>query len=194
MREMGLGTAAGPGAVTLADARVKARWLHDAVREGRDPLADRAAADAVAKANAARSEPGYEARRFREVADDYLAAHEISWRNAASIANTGGATHWSATPYPHMGALPIAEVDTTHVMAALSPIWQRKPETASRLRGRIEAVLDYGKSTRMACEGKIQPAGAATSPTCCPNGARPKRLNITRALPWRQIGAFMPAE
>jgi len=47
MREMGLGSASGPSGVSLADARIKARRLHDAVREGRDPLADRAAAKAA---------------------------------------------------------------------------------------------------------------------------------------------------
>jgi hypothetical protein len=56
MREMGLGSASGKAAVSLADARVKARRLHDAVREGRDPLADRAAAEVAAKAAAQQAE------------------------------------------------------------------------------------------------------------------------------------------
>src|SRR5262245_26070007 len=78
MREMGLGPAKGRSAVSLAAARAKARQLHEAVREDRDPLAERDAEALKAKADAAKAAA---AMTFGEVADMYIAAHEASWRN-----------------------------------------------------------------------------------------------------------------
>lgn len=151
---MGLGAATGPAAVPLADAsdrdgriltegaRTKARRLHDMVRHGRDPLEERDAAKAAAKA--ARQQAQVRAMTFREVADAYIAAHETSWRNARHR------QQWTNTlgsyALPVLGDLPIADVDTGAVMRVLEPIWRNEAETASRLRGRIEAVLDYARA------------------------------------------------
>jgi hypothetical protein len=136
MREMGLGTATGHGAVTLAEARAKAAELHKLVLAGVDPLVQRAAA-----ASASAVAPGI---TFREVAALYIAAHESSWRNARHR------QQWPATleayAFPIMADLLVETIDTGHVLAVLEPIWRTKPETASRLRGRIEAVLDYAKA------------------------------------------------
>ena len=142
MREMGLGSAAGRNAVSLLDARAKARKLHDAVQEGRDPLDDRDAAAADAKATAQEAE--IRGKTFRDVADLYIAAHEASWKNAKHR------QQWENTlktyAHPHMGDVSVGGVETRHVMAALEPIWHTKPETATRMRGRIESVLDYARA------------------------------------------------
>jgi hypothetical protein len=77
---------------------------------------------------------------FRQVADRYLAAHEAAWRNEKHR------YQWRATldlACGQIGSMPIAVVATGDVMRVLEPIWRQKPETASRLRGRIESVLDY---------------------------------------------------
>jgi integrase len=137
MREIGLGPARGKQAVTLAKAREKAADLYRMVADGLDPLAEREAKAEAAKAEA--QEVKRRAITFREVAEDYIAAHKAGWANAKHAAQ------WESTlaayAYPHLGAVPVAEVSTAHVLAVLQPIWHAKAETATRLRGRIESVL-----------------------------------------------------
>ena len=186
MREAGLGRAGGPGAVTLAEARAKAAGLHRLVKEGVDPLAQRdtdaAAAAATTQVAAAR------AKTFGDVAALYIAAHEAGWRHPKHRAQ------WSATlaayAHPHMGALPVADVDTRHVMAALEPIWRTKPETASRLRGRIESVLDYAKA-RGWRTGENPARWRGHVANMLPARAKVARVEHHAALPWREIGGFM---
>jgi integrase len=140
MREMGLGRAGtDAAAVTLAEARTKAAELHKLVRAGVDPLAQR---EAVAAAAAAEAQNAViRGTTFRTVAERYLEAHAAAWRNPKHR------MQWRNTldtyVHPHMGDLPVGEVGTEHVLAALEPIWRTKPETASRVRGRTESVLDY---------------------------------------------------
>jgi integrase len=137
LREVGLGPARGDNPVKLAKARDDAAKLFAQVRDGLDPLAERAA-----EAERKKAEAKAEARRaitFREVAADYIAAHKAGWGNAKHAAQ------WTSTleayAYPHLGDMPVAAVATADVLAVLEPIWQAKPETATRLRGRVEAVL-----------------------------------------------------
>jgi hypothetical protein len=186
MRGVGLGAAGGAAAVSLADARVRARRLHDAVRERRDPLADRAAADAAAKAAAQQAE--IRGMTFREVAAPYVEAHEAGWRNPKHR------QQWTNTlvayAYPHMGDLAVAEVDTAHVMAALEPIWTKKPETASHVRGRIESVLDYAKARGWrAGENPARWRGHVAN--MLPKRSKVQAVQHHAALPWQQIGAFL---
>ncbi len=151
-REMGLGPA-GPDGVPLADqkdrggeiiegARTKARRLRALLRDGRDPLAEREAEAARKKADAAQAVVA--AITFRDVADRYIAAHEAGWKNPKH------GQQWRNTlrdyVLPVLGDLAVAAVDTGHVTAILEPLWKEKTETASRVRGRIESVLDYGKA------------------------------------------------
>jgi hypothetical protein len=97
---------------------------------------------------------------FKACAEAYIAAHEAGWRNPKHAAK------WPATlaayVYPVFGALPVQAVDVGLVMKALEPIWQTKPETASRARGRIEAVLDWA-TVRGYRQGKNPRAGAGIS-------------------------------
>ena len=141
MREMGLGRARGSNAVTLSQARARAGELHRAVRIGADPLADRDAAEAEARSAAQRAVVS--ARTFREAVQAFMASKGSEWHNAKH------SKQWPNTlktyVYPHFGDIPVSAIDTSHVFAALSPIWTTKNETASRVRGRIEAILDAEK-------------------------------------------------
>ncbi len=141
-RDVGLGAAAGRGALTLSDARDAAAALRLQVRAGIDPIEerDRKAAEALAEAQAAK----VTAITFKAFAETHIATHEDSWRNPKHR------QQWRSTlvtyVYPEIGELPLADVDTSHVLAILEPIWKAKSETASRIRGRIETVLDAAKA------------------------------------------------
>ena len=188
MREMGLGAADGKAAVGLKDARGKAAALHALVKSGVDPLAKREA-DAEAEKAAAQAAQA-RAKSFREVAAMYIAAHEAGWRNAKHRAQ------WDSTlkayAYPHMGDLPVADVDTAHVMAALEPIWRTKPETATRLRGRIESVIDYAKA-RGWRSGENPARWRGHVANMLPARSKVAKVEHHAALPWRDVGTFMVA-
>jgi integrase len=140
-RDLGLG-AAGPDGISLASARDQASALRLKVKAGIDPLEERQreASEALAFAQAAK----IAGVTFRAVAEAYIGANEASWRNDKHR------QQWRNTlatyVYPVMGELPVAQIGTAHVLRILEPIWQAKPETASRIRGRIETVLDAAKA------------------------------------------------
>jgi integrase len=128
------------------------------------------------------------AMTFKDVAGAYIAANEAGWRNAKHRAQ------WTATleayAHPHFGDLPVADVDTGHVMRALEPIWRSKAETASRLRGRIETVLDYA-SARGWRTGENPARWRGHIQNMLPAKAKIQPVEHHAALPWRDIGAFM---
>jgi integrase len=132
----------GTGAIPLAKARDLADVLRAKVKAGIDPLDEREREAAQAQAAAQASKIG--GVMFKEVAATYITANRDSWRNAKHR------QQWENTlktyPYPVFGNLPVAEVDTPHVLKVLEPIWREVPETARRLRGRIETVLDSAKA------------------------------------------------
>lgn len=140
-RDIGLGTA-GAGGISLADARTARDALRLKVKAGIDPLEEREreAAEALAAAQAA----AIAGKTFKAVAEAYISANEASWRNDKHR------QQWRNTlasyVYPVIGEMPVADVGTAHVLQILEPIWQDKPETASRIRGRIETVLDAAKA------------------------------------------------
>ena len=84
------------------------------------------------------------ATTFDQARDAYIAAHSAGWRNAKHRAQWTSTLTTYATPV--IGAVPVQDVDTTLVMKILEPIWATKTETASRVRGRIELVLDWAKA------------------------------------------------
>lgn len=131
-REMGLG---GYPAVTLARARETAREARDLIRRGIDPI------EAGRTARAGLSQTPQGGFTFKAAAEAYIAAHQASWKNAKHR------DQWAATlsnyAYPVMQELDVAAVELAHVMRVLEPIWTGKTETAKRLRGRIEMVLDW---------------------------------------------------
>ena len=134
-RHVGLGPARD---VSLAEARTKAAEYRRQLLFGIDPLEARRAAQTQAQFEIA------SATTFRECAERYIGSHETAWRNAKHR------QQWRNTlatyAYPVLGQVAVTAVDTGLIMKALEPIWMAKPETASRLRGRMESVLDWAKA------------------------------------------------
>lgn len=133
-RAMGLGPYP---RLSLAGARDRRDWARGVLNAGGDPITERER-EREAKQLA-------EARRmtFGECAAAYIAAHEASWRNhkhRQQWTNT-----LAAYASPVIGDMPVDQVDVSFVMRVLEPIWSAKPETSSRLRGRIEAILDWAR-------------------------------------------------
>lgn len=190
MREMGLGRAPGrtadAGAVTLAKARLKAGALFEQVRDGIDPLDQREVEKAEERAEAQRAV--VQRISFRAVAEKYIAAHEASWRNDKHIYQWGQSL--GSYVFPHIGDLPVAEVGTGHIVAALESIWTTKPETATRVRGRIEAVLDYAKALGWRT-GENPARWRGHLANLLPARKKIAAVEHHAALPWQQIGAFM---
>ncbi|MGH6795358.1 MAG: tyrosine-type recombinase/integrase [Methylocella sp.] len=127
-RETGLG---GVHCVTLAKARETASAFRAVLADGRDPLERRPAGIAAV-----------EPQSFGQAAESFLAVKSPSWRNAKHR------VQWRMTLQVYAASLwpmPVENVDTAAVLSVLRPLWREKPETASRLRGRIEAVLDAAR-------------------------------------------------
>jgi integrase len=131
-REYGLGSYP---SVTLASARERARAMLDQLFAGIDPAVTKKQAKSALVAQRAK------AVNFKTLAEQYIAQHEASWKNAKHAAQ------WTSTletyAFPTIGNMVAADIDTSAVLRVLQPIWTSKSETASRLRGRIEAVLDF---------------------------------------------------
>jgi integrase len=186
LREMGLGPAVGRTAVSLSAARVKARELHAVVRDGRDPLAERDAAKAKTDADAAKAEVA--GITFSDVCGLYLAAHEAGWRSPRHR------KQWRVSLDQHvmtaLGSLPVASIDTGAVIRVLEPLWRTKTETASRLRGRIEAVLDYAKARNWR-EGENPARWRGHLDQLLPRRSKVRRVEHHRAMPWREVAGFV---
>ncbi len=119
----------------------------------------------------------------------YIAAHEASWRNAKHRQQWRNTLDAYAAPM--LGKLGVvAMVDTGAVMGVLEPIWREKPETASRLRGRIEAVLDYA-TARGWRTGENPARWRGHLANLLPARGKIARVEHHAALPWREMGAFM---
>jgi integrase len=141
-REMGLGSAA---TVSLATARELAgRWRRELIT-GRDPLQVRAT-----ERQASQKIP-----TFRDIAAGYYEAKKHEWRNEKVRRQWMTPLHQYAQPIMQ---LPVNEIRTDHVIAALQPIWTTKPETARRVRQRIEAVIDAARARGLISPDEANPA------------------------------------
>ncbi|HET7879562.1 MAG TPA: integrase family protein, partial [Acetobacteraceae bacterium] len=176
---MGLGTATD---VSLAEARDAAAEARKLVRQGVNPIDHRRAARAEMTAQAGLT--------FTQVADAYIAAHEPSWRNAKHRQQWRNTLTTYADPV--LGKLPVASVDVGGVMRVLEPMWRNKTETASRLRGRIESVLDYA-TARAWRVGENPARWRGHLENLLPAPSKIARVEHHAALPWRAIGTFMAA-
>lgn len=131
-REMGLGSI---DTYTLAEARVRAKEARQTVDRGLDPIEQRKALRQQSLLSASLL------MTFAQCAEAYIKAHETGWKNRKHAAQ------WRSTlstyAFPVIGKLPVSSVDTPLVLRILEPIWTAKNETATRLRGRIELVLDW---------------------------------------------------
>jgi integrase len=180
-REMGLGSLADVSLTAARERTTEARRLRAG---GTDPIEERDRQAAAARLEAAK------AITFRDAAERYIAAHKAGWKNAVHAAQ------WPATldayAYPLIGKLPVAAVDVGLVAKILEPIWTAKPETASRLRGRIEAILDWAKA-RGYREGENPARWRGHLQNLFPRRSKVKRTKHHPALPYSELPAFMRA-
>ena len=132
---------AGHDDLTLAQARDVATIYRLKVKAGIDPIAER---EDIAIAKAAEVQAQKIANvRFKDVAKAYIDANEDNWKNSKHRQQWKNSL--ATYVYPIMGDLAVSDIETSHVLAAIEPIWKDKAETASRVRGRIETVLDAAK-------------------------------------------------
>jgi integrase len=135
-RWMGLGSAALGDGVTLDQAREKAKAARQTLRDKIDPLEQRRAEQAARAAEALKQ------ITFAEAGAAYIAAHEASWKNPRHREQWVQTLRQYARP---INALLVDQIDTALVLKCIEPLWATRTETASRLRGRIESVLDWCK-------------------------------------------------
>ncbi len=170
-QEMGLGGAS----VSLAMARERAAEARRMLAGGQNPI------DGARLARAGRP-------TFGQVADDFLAAKQSEWRNAKHRAQ------WEMTLQRYCAPLrarPVDEIDTAAVLEVLKPLWGSVPETASRLRGRIETVLDAARARGLIGANEANPARWRGHL----DKLLPKRQKLTRghhaAMPFADVPQFM---
>jgi integrase len=180
-RDMGLGTA-GDKDVTLKMARDLAAKARQVVREGRDPIAERNATKLQKRLDAAK------AMTFRQCGEAYIKSKGAEWRNPKHAAQWPSSL--SADVYPILGDLPVQAVDVGLVMKALEPIWTTKPETASRVRGRIEAVLDWAKA-RGYRQGENPARWRGHLENLLSKRSKVQRVQHHPALPYDEIATFI---
>ena len=165
--------------MTLARAREKAAECRTALNDDIDPIERRRALRVNAALTSAR------AMTFRQAASAYIAAHEAGWRGRNSH------EQWTSSlanhVYPVIGDLPVAAINVGLVLKVLEPIWNDKTETASRLRGRIESILDWARARGFrAGENPARWKGHLAS--LLPAKSKVKRVQHHRALPYVEIG------
>ncbi len=117
-----------------------------------------------------------------------MAAHRVAWKNDKHAAQ------WPATlksyAYPIIGELPLQLIDTTLVMKVIEPLWSEKPETASRLRGRIESVLDWA-TVRGYRQGENPARWRGHLDQLLPARAKVRKVKHHSALPYAELPAFL---
>ena len=179
LHEMGLGAT---HTIGLAEARDKARECRRLRLDGIDPIEARKVARAQTRLAAAT------ATTFKDCAERYIASHKASWRSRAHAAQ------WPSTlgryVYPVFGLLPVQAVDVGLVLKVLEPIWTTKPETANRVRGRIESVLDWA-TARGYREGENPARWRGHLENLLPGKSKVRRVKHHAALPFVEIGDFM---
>jgi integrase len=168
----------------LADARAKAAEAQRLLHDGNDPIEARRDARAKARLDAAKS------ITFKKATEGYIASHSAGWTGAKVK------SQWEATlrdyAYPIIGALPVQSVDTSLVHNVLQPIWTSKPETAGRVRQRIEAILDWAK-VRGYRNGENPARWKGHLDKLLPARGKVRKVEHHAALPYSEIGAFMVA-
>lgn len=179
LRDLGLGPLATVG---LAAARERARQARQKLLDGIDPIEERKAAKVAAAVSAARS------MTFEQCADAYIEANRSGWKNAKH------ADQWKSTlltyAHPVIGALPVDVIETVHVMKIIEPIWATKTETASRIRGRIEKVLDRAKALKL--RGGENPARwTGHLDQLLPPRSQVAPVEHHEALPYVELAQFM---
>ena len=178
-RYMGLGSLR---TISLAKAREAASKCREIRLQGIDPIAQRDGLRAAARLEAVK------AMTFDECRDAYIAAHKAGWRNAKH------GMQWVNTldtyVSPVFGKLAVQAVDVALVTQVLEPIWSMKPETASRLRGRIERVLDWAKARGFRA-GENPARWRGHLDQLLPARSKVHKVRHHAALPFRELPLFM---
>jgi integrase len=190
-RWMGLGPLA---LFSLQEARAKALDARRRRHEGIDPIEARRAERARARLDDAK------AVTFKQCSENYIKAHRAGWRNAKH------ASQWEATlatyAEPIIGALPVQAIDTALIMKVLeqevsvgpgkatTSLWAGRPETASRVRGRIEAILDWAR-VRGYREGENPARWRGHLAKLLPARSKVRRVEHHAALPYADLPGFL---
>ena len=178
-RQMGLG--AYPD-VLLAEAREKAQAARKLLSQDIDPIDQREAVRQAAEAEIAR------AKTFTDAAQEYIASKEAGWRNAKHAAQ------WRNTLATYakkdIGAMACNAIETADILKVLKPIWTSKPETASRLRGRLEMILSYATAHGWR-EGPNPALWRGHLQLMLPARDKIAPVEHLAALDWREAAAFM---
>jgi integrase len=180
-RHLGLGSAI---YVPLATARDRAFKLRQGLIAGIDPQ------EAKREEHTARATAAVKSKTFKECADAYVAAHEAGWRNGKS------STQWRQSlrdhVFPKLGPLSVTDIDTAAVLSALEPFWNEKPETASRVRGRIESILDWAKARRLR-DGENPARWRGHLENLLPARRKVRRVEHFAAVPYEEVPGCMVA-
>src|SRR5262245_20738523 len=168
--------------VGLTEARSRAAGFRLQRHDGVDPIDARRAERLEGRLNAAK------AVTFKECAARYIRAHRAGWRNGKHAAQ------WEATlatyAEPVMGGLSVQAIDTALVLKVLEPIWRTKPETAGRVRGRIESILDWAK-VRGYRTGENPARRRGHLAKLLPARSRARRVEHHAALPYAELPGFL---
>jgi len=182
-RERWMGLGSFPD-VSIAEARDTAAEFRKKVRNGVDPLQEKQEQAAIAQSASA------SAMTFDWCAEQYINAHKSGWKNAKHC------DQWTNTlatyARPIIGALTVEKIDTSDVMRILEPIWSTKAETASRLRGRIESILDWA-TTKKYRTGENPARWKGHLENLLPARSKLARVQHHPALPWLEMANFMVA-
>ena len=178
-RHMGLGSLE---VISLADARTAALECRRLCHAGVDPIEHRKASRTEARLATAR------AMTFDDCANRYMAAHTVGWGNSKHRAQWVATLRTYVTPV--FGSLPVQTIDTGLIMRVLEPIWTIKPETASRVRGRIEVILNWAK-THGFRQGENPARWRGHLENLLPSRSRVQKIEHHAALPYSDVGVFM---
>ncbi len=180
-REMGLGST---GIVGLADARALAADAFKLISNGIDPK-DHRDAERLNRVVAVKHNV-----TFEEVASECIAVKQCEWKNGKHR------LQWTASletyAYPLLGKVPVDQITMEQVLAVLQPIWTTKTETATRVRQRIETVLDWAKAKKLRT-GDNPAALKGSLGELLPKASKIKKVTHQPALPYQQIHAFVQA-
>ncbi len=185
-RDVGLG---GFPEVTLAKAREKAARYREQIKSGRNPL------DEVRAARSALHAAAQAAMSFQEVAKKFIDSQRLTWSNPKHAAQ------WQSTlelyAFPTIGNLNVAHITAAHVLKILEQpvgdegiLWEARTETASRLRGRIEKILDWAKGRGLR-NGENPAAWRGNLEALLAKPSKLKRVEHHRAVSLDELGAFM---
>jgi integrase len=168
--------------IGLAEARNRAAAFRLQRHDGVDPIEKRRAERLEARLDAAK------AVTFKECAATYIASHRAGWRNPKHAAQ------WQATlatyAEPVMGGLSVQAIDTALVLKVLEPIWTTKPETAGRVRGRMESILDWA-NVRGYRAGENPARWRGRLDKLLPARSKVRRVEHHAALPYAELPAFL---